>query len=153
MELVRTKLNHITEMMSWFDSQADVVNWAGPQFTYPYSTSSFIKDLKLEQLTSFSLLDQGKLVGFGQCYERLGHLHLGRLIISPGERGQGHAQKLMAAIANEGQKMIKANALSLFVYQDNRPAIQAYVRAGFAITDYPEQLPITDIIYMTKPIT
>ena len=76
--------------MSWFNSEPELREWAGPVFDYPFDAQSFTNDLKLDTLDSFSMLNQqGELLAFGQCYERVGRWHLGRLAVSPEHRGQG----------------------------------------------------------------
>jgi ribosomal protein S18 acetylase RimI-like enzyme len=150
MRLQRPTQRQITEMMSWFTSHQATTTWSGPGFQYPFTTSSFIRDLKCSTLASFCLVDGQSLVGFGQYYDRLGHVHLGRLVINPQFRGQSLAAKLIAALIKHGQASLGLEKASLFVYQQNTKAVASYVKAGFKNTVYPQPLPIADIQYMTK---
>ena len=108
MRLLRPENTHLSEMMTWFDNQDDLETWAGPNFHYPYSSESFVKDLKLDQLDSFVFVsNKMNLLGFGQCYQRLSCCHLSRLIISPTHRGQNLIDTLIRLLSEYGTKNIK----------------------------------------------
>ena len=53
MQLIQPMDNHLIEMMSWFSSEQDLIDWSGPNFRYPINLSSFVVDLKLSTLSSF----------------------------------------------------------------------------------------------------
>ncbi|MGY8898865.1 MAG: GNAT family N-acetyltransferase [Paraglaciecola sp.] len=84
MKLVKANDTHLTELMGWFEDEAQLVMWSGPGFRYPYDVVTFKQDLKLTTLPSFSLLSpQGALLAFGQYYLRENRCHLGRLVVNP----------------------------------------------------------------------
>jgi ribosomal protein S18 acetylase RimI-like enzyme len=99
MQLTQPLESHLLEMMTWFSNEAELNNWSGPNFRYPYDLSSFTEDLKLNELNSFSLVsDDGEFLAFGQYYQRLGKCHLGRLIVSPNCRGKEIVLELVRRI-------------------------------------------------------
>lgn len=151
MRLIVPEHAHLTEMMSWFSSQEEVEIWSGPNFLYPYSFESFTQDLKLDTLDSFALVANNKtLLGFGQCYARLGYCHLGRLVISPQHRRKHLIGELIQLLSEHGLKKYQTSVSSLFVLEKNLAAISAYEKLGFKVTDYPEQIPIAHCLYMLK---
>lgn len=151
MELVKVTTGHLQSLMTWFEDEAALKDWAGPGFRYPYDEASFREDLNLNQLVSRALVAEGEeLIGFGQFYSRLGRCHLGRLVINPGCRGQGAIDELIGQLAALGIPALQAAECSLFVLQHNRAALRAYRRNGFEAAEYPEASPLDNCIYMLK---
>lgn len=145
---------HLREMMGWFNSEAELREWAGPQFNYPFTQATFEADLTLTQLASFSLLNsQAELLAFGQAYQRLKRWHLGRLVVSPKHRGQGIVQGLIEQLSQVGRREHKIFANSLFVMKQNVAAIKAYQRCGFVIAEYPQPMPMQETYYMIRDDT
>ena len=154
MKLIAVTQTHILKMMSWFSSALEISDWAGPNFTYPFDSKSFYADLKVSDISSFSLLtDDDQLLGFGQYYSRLGKCHLGGLVIAPNFRGQGISVALILRLAEHGMKTLQVDCCSLFVLKHNQTAIGAYQKLGFTIATYPQQLPTLDCLYMIKNFT
>jgi len=151
MHLIEPQENHLIELMSWFNNAQELENWSGPNFRYPYNLSSFIDDLKLSTLNSFVLVSkQSEFLAFGQYYQRLGRCHLGRLIVNPKCRGKGLALELMRHLCELGLNDLELNECSLFVLTHNKSAIKAYEKFGFSFTDYPEEMPLANCLYMVK---
>lgn len=142
---------HIKELMTWFNSESELREWSGPAFSYPFDQQSFTKDLKLDVLDSLSMLNQhGELLAFGQCYERVGRWHLGRLAVSPKHRRQGLVQRLIQHLASVGEQQRGLATNSLFVLEENQAAINAYNKCGFVMADYPETMPMENTYYMIR---
>ncbi len=142
--------SNLSAMLSWFSSEQDIAQWGGPGVRYPFDLSSLIADIKLSSLDSFCLLDHNvELLAFGQCYERLGHCHLGRLAVAPSHRGKGLVNELIAGLIEFGTKKFAVAPSSLFVLSNNIGAISAYKKYGFIEAEYPEPMPLKDCLYMT----
>ena len=151
MRLVSPERVHLKELMTWFKNQDEVQRWAGPNFHYPLSINSFTQDLNLDSLDSFALVSKNQaLLGFGQCYERLGYCHLGRLAISPQQRGKRLIDELIHSLCAHGLEKYQTSICSLFVLENNHAAIKAYNRLGFKLSDYPEKIPMKQCLYMLK---
>ncbi|MEZ9197829.1 GNAT family N-acetyltransferase [Shewanella sp. 10N.286.54.B9] len=151
MQLVPVTTEHLKQMLTWFKSQQQVFQWAGPNFTYPYDLASFTADLSLESLASYALIsDEQELLGFGQYYRRLEKCHLGRIVVNPSWRGKGISKSLVVLINNKGLKQLKLQHSSLFVLKDNQAAIKSYLKLGFVVSLYPEPLPLEHCLYMTN---
>ncbi|AWL12441.1 hypothetical protein HMF8227_01971 [Saliniradius amylolyticus] len=141
---------HLITMMPWFKTEAELKQWAGPRFRYPFDHRSFIEDTKLDRLNSQALMQGDALVGFGQFYERAGRCHLGRLVINPDCRGQGHIHTLVELMIQKAQSALSLPDVSLFVLPDNTTAIRAYQKQGFRFADYPGNDPVEGMVYMVK---
>ena len=149
MQLTTSTIEHVQQMLGWFTSKHQLQSWGGPQFRYPFSQQSFIEDIKLDALASYSLTDaQGNCVAFGQFYPRLGCCHLGRLIVSPQHRGQGLGYSWVNQLMTLGRQQLALSNCSLFVYKDNYQALHVYEKLGFQVADYPQPMPIADCLYM-----
>lgn len=152
MQLIKPLNNHLLEMMSWFSSEHELIDWSGPNFRYPFNLSSFVEDLKLSTLSSYALVsNESEFLAFGQYYQRLGKCHLGRLIVNPKFRGKGIASKLMYNICELGLKELEVKECSLFVLVHNEKAIKAYEKFGFSFANYPDKMPLDNCLYMIKP--
>ncbi|WP_064791623.1 GNAT family N-acetyltransferase [Shewanella woodyi] len=165
MELISVSEEHVRQMMSWFDDKDLLYSWAGPGFRYPFTYESFIEDLNLDALISFSLVnDTSEFVGFGQCYRRNGKCHLGRIVIAPHFRGQTCqiaqskmmkvSHYLISALSEQGCEVLEipfvSGSVSLFVLNHNLPALNLYLSLGFVESQYPEAISIDNCLYMVK---
>ncbi|MGJ8682363.1 GNAT family N-acetyltransferase [Paraglaciecola sp.] len=152
MQLTQPMEVHLVKMMTWFADEQELKDWAGPNFRYPLSLSSFTEDLKLNKLKSFVLLsNKAEFLGFGQYYLRLNKCHLGRLVVNPKFRGQGIAFELMSQLCAQGLQELGVTDCSLFVLGYNESAIKSYKKFGFEFTDYPEEIFLENCLYMVKP--
>jgi len=151
MRLAQLTENQLQEMMTWFTTEQELIDWAGPNVRYPFDQSSFSEDLKLNKLNSYAFISPNfELLGFGQFYECMGRCHLGRLAINPKCRGQGYAFELIKQLCAIGLSELQLKECSLFVLLHNKYAIKAYEKFGFSVASYPENMPLDNCIYMVK---
>lgn len=151
LKLIPCTKEHIYFLSTWCSSLQEVEQWAGPDIRFPYTPETFLMDIKYQELSCYGLINQkNELVAFGQFYERLSNCHLGRLIVNPHFRGQGIAKKLVIYLSKQAISTLKLHKLSLFVYSNNVPALTLYKKLGFIEKDYPENLSITNCLYLTK---
>jgi ribosomal protein S18 acetylase RimI-like enzyme len=128
---------HLSQIKLWLNDSQNVLEWAGQSFDFPTSNANFIEQLSAPGFTSFSLMRNDELVGFGQYQLHPPLLHIGRLVINPKLRGNGFAHVLLQGLINEGTKKGAIKKVSLFVYQSNKIAYTVYMKAGFIKTVYP----------------
>ncbi|WP_416306033.1 GNAT family N-acetyltransferase [Neptunicella sp. SCSIO 80796] len=141
----------LSQMMNWFTSQQQTYQWGGPEFPFPFTAETFRQGLKLDELNSFALQDDNRqFVAFGQFYLREGRCHLGRLVVSPDQRGRGLGKLLVEQLIKKGRAQLQVSECSLFVLKDNHNALQLYLSLGFILADYPKPMPIEDCFYMVK---
>lgn len=145
--------HHIPELMKWFPDRRSVEIWATREFRYPFTAASFAADVHRE-LPSWLLVGDGsELLGFGQYYLRVGRCHLARLVIAPVHRGRALGAALIRELARLGCRELQVDVCSLFVLEDNAPALALYRRLGFVEARYPETPPaIEHCAYMIAPL-
>ena len=153
MKLIKASEQNLITMMAWFGDQESVTDWGGPHFRYPVTQETFLSDVKLDELESYSLVDNDdNLIAFGQYYLRVGHCHLGRLVVAPKHRGQGIGKQLINLLMKKGCTELAVSESSLFVYKHNEYAIAVYQALGFIEATYPEPMAFENGLYMVKPI-
>jgi ribosomal protein S18 acetylase RimI-like enzyme len=151
MRLIHPVEDHIIEMMSWFSTKQELIDWSGPNFRYPFDLASFGADLKLNTLNSFVLVsNESDFLAFGQYYQRLNKCHLGRIIVNPEFRGKGIISEFLSQICKIGLNQFGLKECSLFVLGHNNGAIKAYEKFGFSFINYPDKLPLENCLYMVK---
>ena len=128
---------YLPELMTWFPDAEQCRTWGG-EFRFPFTPESFREDSKIDEITSWALVDDGAaLAAFGQCYVRIERCHFGRLAVSPRVRGCGLGTRLIRELTAWGLAEFGDRELSLFVKQSNERAYQLYLRLGFREVPYP----------------
>lgn len=153
MNLVRATDTQVLQLMPWFPDRASCQIWGGSQFRFPFTEITFLQDTRSHALPSFALVaPDERLLGFGQYYLRAGRCHLGRLVVSPEDRGKGLGRRLISGLVELGVQQLQVGECSLFVAPDNLPAIRLYQDLGFVQIAYPEDdLSLLPYIYMVVP--
>ncbi len=149
-QLHRVSDDDLNIVLSWFNNAREVFYWGGPDISYPMTLASFKQQSKFAKSHSYVLKSGDQIVAFGQFYNRLGRCHLGRLVVAPDSRGQGVGAHLIAHLNDEGKRLLGLNTGSLFVLEDNQPALRLYEKLGYQKTQYPTEIPIKSCLYMVK---
>ena len=139
-------LENSVELYHWFNSEKEISTWGGPGFKYPMSETDFIAVLRTAEIDSYWLVDaEGEKLGFGQFYPRLNRYHLGRLVVSPHQRGKGLGKALVRSLLELAPQKIQLQGgkeeASLFVFRDNSAAVKCYQSLGFVKKTYPGPIP------------
>ena len=152
MKLVPTSVEHLALLQCWFADRDAAFQWGGPGLRYPFSEEAFREDIRWGRVPSWSLVDSGNaLLGFGQYYLNHGRCHLARLAIDPARRGRGLGRRLVDELIRIGLRDLRVAECSLFVLNDNQPAIRCYRALGFAPRPFPEwQEPFGDAAFMVR---
>ncbi|MCM2310030.1 MAG: GNAT family N-acetyltransferase [Steroidobacteraceae bacterium] len=145
MRVQRFDAARLPELMRWFPDADACRVWGGPSLRFPCTLESFRADTRVDELSSWALLDEeATLVGFGQYYLRVGRCHLGRLAIAPDRRGRGLGRTLVHELCRLGSADLVVDTYSLFVLPGNERALRLYQRLGFEAARYPEPDPTFD---------
>lgn len=150
MSLVESSRAHIRELMGWFPDQESCRQWGGPEMRFPFSEKRFLEDIHWPKLPSYSAVgNDGRLLGFGQFYEKLGRCHLARLAVAPEVRGMGLGKKFVSSLMKISQDQLRKNEFSLYVLEQNTPALACYRSLGFKQVEEPEPaINLKDCIFM-----
>lgn len=139
-ELTDFKPEHFSTLASWLSSERDVVQWGGPGLTYPLATYQLDHMMNEGRTTPparlcWMAIDASKAV-IGHVQLALdwknGVARIGRVIIAPGMRGQGHALALINAAVVNAFSFETIERTELNVYSWNTVAVRTYEKAGFS---------------------
>jgi RimJ/RimL family protein N-acetyltransferase len=136
--LIPFMTDHFAILTSWFFSEADVVQWAGPAVSYPL-TDRCLKAMLDEGLSSpptrlcWMAESSGDLVGHVQLgFDwRNGNALLSRVAINPKSRGRGLAAPMVELALRAAFEFETVHRVELNVYSWNHPAIRTYLKLGF----------------------
>ena len=140
MKTEKAELEHAREIIGWFPDKESVI--ALGQSVYEISLAG--GDVPGRHITGAGSTpgspvgEDGRLLGFGQFYQKLGRCHLARLVINPDFRGHGLGEEFVAALMKHGSEDLRAGEFSLYVMTANKPALNCYRSLGFELADYPD---------------
>ena len=131
----------IDDLMHWFPEYDDVRVWGGPSFRFPFTRETFVKDIYWGKMASFCLCEpSSRVVAFGQFLPKKV-----RELPAEGYLINAHASLLPR---HRGAAPI-AHAI---LCGENKPAYECYRALGFAVTEYPDDVPHADVCYyLTRP--
>lgn len=139
-KLIDFEPSHFPILRSWLSSERELVQWGGPDLTYP------LTDDQLEQMVSeghTELPTRLCWMGVTVTQALAGHIQLaldcrngvariGRVMIAPNMRGQGLAGSLLKAAVDQSFSRPEIERTELNVYSWNTAAIRTYAKAGFS---------------------
>ena len=132
------------QLITWVNSEALMINWAGSLFTYPLTQKSLdwyienVNDLEKSDVFIYKATDS--ITGTS-----IGHISLGsisrknrsgritRVLVGDTVRGKGCCQGMVNAILKIGFDDLKLHRISLGAYTINPSAINCYKKCGFVI--------------------
>ncbi|MFT5232634.1 MAG: ribosomal protein S18 acetylase RimI-like enzyme [Candidatus Krumholzibacteriia bacterium] len=149
MELKKAEEQDLDLLTTWLHTAEEAQIWGGPAITYPFDLATLKEQIQWSVNRSYSLVDDGAVVGFAQVAQRFGNNHLCRVLVDPTLRGQSLGEKLLVLIiAEEGNGEHK---FSLFVYDSNDVAINLYHKLGFVTEPVPVGVTkMADCSYMVR---
>lgn len=130
----------IDPLFSWFQSEREVLQWAGAGLSWPLSKREFRALIKQHrgpesQREVWAVMSKDRMVGHFQIglNRRLRTAGLGRIALSPIARGQQLSRPLMDMILSRAFSHDWVHRVDLLVYSHNVAAIRAYQRAGLVL--------------------
>ncbi|MBV1934766.1 MAG: GNAT family N-acetyltransferase [Parvibaculaceae bacterium] len=128
----------IGTLCTWFGSEADVVQWAGPKLSWRTLENDLHESFgaSLSAGDFFSVVNKaGDLIGHFQLTrnKRTHQTDLSRVAIGPAYRNKGYAGLMLQAALQFAFDDPIAHRLELRVFDFNVPAIRAYERLGFQV--------------------
>jgi RimJ/RimL family protein N-acetyltransferase len=130
----------IRDLFAWFESERDVLQWAGAALSWPLRRSEFVDLIRQHrgadpQREVWAVMRGADMVGHFQLglNRRLRTAGLGRIALAPSVRGTGLSSPLMDLIIMRAFSHDWVHRTDLLVYAQNEAAIRAYQRAGFVL--------------------
>ncbi len=139
MKLRTTTDSDLLVVTTWLDGEEATRLWGGPAIRFPHGLESLKEDIQFSRNDTVSLVDaRAQLLGVGQLVETSpGQIHLARLIISPGRRGEGLGRTLCRRMIQRGIERFEARSFSLHVYRRNHAARSLYESLHFKPASTP----------------
>ena len=141
LQVEKFRAGDIGRVCSWIKSEAAMVQWAGPSFSWPMTQKQLREQLrtakgKAATLFPFGLYRGSVLIGYCELarYDRKSQsVHLSRVIISPKHRNKGFARIMIERVLKFGFEELGLNRVALGVFDFNKPAIKCYKNMGFKL--------------------
>ncbi len=139
----------INHLIPWIADKTACLMWAGPLVHFPLEISRLLDEIEYSPDNSFCLKHDGILKAFGQLLSKqAASLHMARIIVEPGSRGQGYGCKLCKDLIQIARER-NVRALTLNVYRDNLAGLGLYVGLGFKLV---ADKSTADYVHMIKKI-
>ncbi|HCY75486.1 MAG TPA: N-acetyltransferase [Ignavibacteriales bacterium] len=125
-----------TRLISWIDNLEELVQFAGPNFSFPLTTDQLEKYLANENTFAFKVIEtkSNKTIGHCEIYKSESTAKLCRILI--GEkvfRGKGLGVEVVNLLLEKSFIHFNYCLAELNVYDWNISAIKCYEKSGFKI--------------------
>lgn len=131
---------HFPILISWFPTEADLIQWGGSQLRFPLDEAQLRAMLESEtgelpDHRSWMAFHRDSIAGHAQLRFdwKNGNATLARVAIAPALRGQKLALPMLELVLAEAFSYPPLMRLELNVYSFNQAAIQVYKRLGFML--------------------
>ncbi len=133
-ELVRFAKEHYDGLISWINNEEELMQFAGPAYTYPLTKRQLDDALKDEKRYAFSVFHKKKNIGHCEIYLKESSIHLGRILIGDANnRGKGIGEEIVNELLDFGFRKFDRTVAELNVFDWNTRAIECYKKVGFSI--------------------
>lgn len=125
-----------TRLISWIDNLEELVQFAGPNFSYPLTTEQLEKYLADENSFAFKVIETISNTTIGHCeiYKSESSAKLCRILIGDKTyRGKGLGVEIVNQLVEKSFLQFNYSLAELNVYDWNISAIKCYEKAGFKI--------------------
>jgi RimJ/RimL family protein N-acetyltransferase len=123
-------------LINWMDSEKELVQFAGPIFSYPLTEKQLTEYLDKEELIPKRIVDIESEEIIGHCelnflneFPRLSRILIG----NENYRGKGLGKQLVDLMIDEIQKVKSTEKVELRVFEWNKNALELYKKKGFII--------------------
>ncbi len=129
---------------NWISDPVEFSKWCANRLQYPL-TEEVLHDLQVktdatEDSWLFTALDaKGIPTGFfmmSKADYAVGSVHLGFIIIDPGQRGKGYGKEMLQAAIRYAFDILGMDRITLRVFENNEVARTCYAKMGFKEIDF-----------------
>ncbi|MEO7306949.1 MAG: GNAT family protein [Ferruginibacter sp.] len=136
--------NDFQQLINWIDTEELLIKWSGSLFTFPLTTKSLDWYIKNTNVLHKSDAFVYKAVET-ETGEVVGHISLGglswknrssrisRVLVGPDSQQKGYCQQMTKAVLQIGFEELGLHRIALGVYENNKSAINCYLKSGFNI--------------------
>ena len=140
--LQKFEKSDVKQLISWIDSPAFLLQWAGSAFQFPLTEEqleSYIENANKEESDVYIYkvlnLETGKVIGhisLGRVDRKHRSARIGKVLVGDRDmRGKGIGGQMIAAVLKIAFDELKLHRVSLGVFDFNIGAIACYEKAGF----------------------
>ena len=125
-----------SELINSIKNAKDLMQFGGPEFTFPLTEQQIDKTLSDENRIAFRVVNTVDVTTIGHCeiYFNQGSAKLGRiLIMDQNQRGKGIGEKMVILLLEFILENRKERNIELNVFDFNIGAIKCYEKVGFVI--------------------
>jgi RimJ/RimL family protein N-acetyltransferase len=125
-----------TRLISWIDNLEELVQFAGPNFSFPLTTEQLEKYLADQNSFAFKVIETGsnKTIGHCEIYKSESSAKLCRILIGEKNfRGRGLGVEIVNQLLEKSFMQFNYSLAELNVYDWNIEAIKCYEKSGFKI--------------------
>lgn len=144
-KLEKFEVMDIQRLISWVPTEEFLLQFAGPQYKFPFTDEQLLADIKkmetTDEIIMFKVIDEATQL-------TIGHIQLlridmtnktgviGRVLIGEeSARGHGIGTKVIQKALDYGFNIIGLGKISLNVFDFNIGATRCYKKVGFRIVD------------------
>lgn len=133
------------QLMDWIDTEELLIKWSGSLFTFPLTKESLDWYIEGSNIINKSDAFSYKAVDI-ETGEVVGHISLGglswrnkasrisRVLVGNNAfKGKGICQQMTKAALKIGFEELGLHRISLGVYENNKAALNCYLKSGFSI--------------------
>ncbi len=136
--------NDFQQLIDWIDTEELLIQWSGSLFSFPLTIKSlewYIRDTNvLNESDAFVYkaldMDTGDVVGhisLGGLSWKNRSSRISRVLVNPAATQKGICQQMTKAVVNIGFEELGLHRISLGVYENNKAALNCYLKSGFSI--------------------
>ncbi len=132
------------QLINWIDSEELLIKWSGSLFSFPLTIKSlewYMKDTNVPHQSGafvYKAVDteSGAVVGhisLGGVSWKNRSSRITRVFVDPGFQKKGFCQQITKAAMKVGFEELGFHRISLGVYDNNKDALNCYLKTGFNI--------------------
>jgi RimJ/RimL family protein N-acetyltransferase len=130
-----TKID-FNRLICWVDSEENLIQFAGPVFTFPLTEDQLNKYLENKNTIAFKVIEtiSNQTIGHCEIYQSETSAKICRILIGEKSfRGKGFGTEIINKLVSICFEELSYNYVELNVYDWNIGAIKCYENAGFAV--------------------
>ncbi len=132
------------QLINWIDSEELLIKWSGSLFSFPLTKKSlewYIRDTNVPNKSGAFIYkavdtETGEVVGhisLGGLSWKNRSSRISRVLIGNAFQQRGYCQQITKAVLKIGFEELGLHRICLGVYENNKPAINCYLKCGFNI--------------------